>query len=53
MMVHQSDKTATYASVEQMLIAHVVHCLGRTCERLEQSIEVHLLDQDRDKAGST
>lgn len=48
MMVGQSDKTATYASVEQLLIAHVVHTMMPWYERLEQSADVNLLtDQDR------
>jgi HK97 family phage portal protein len=51
LMVHQADKTATYASVEQMLIAHVTHTLQPNVTRLEQSIEVHLFTEADVKAG--
>lgn len=47
-MVGYSDKTATYASSEQMFLAHVVHTLGPWYERVQQSAEVNLLtEQDR------
>jgi HK97 family phage portal protein len=47
-MVGFSDKASTYASAEQMFLAHVVHCLSPWYTRLEQSIDAHLLtDQDR------
>lgn len=49
-MVGSSDKAATYASAEQMFLAHVVHTMSPWYERLEQSIDVHLLDK-RDRAG--
>lgn len=49
-MAGYSDKTATYASVEQMLIAHVVHTLAPWYERIEQSIDCQLLS-DRDIAA--
>jgi HK97 family phage portal protein len=42
-MVGHSDKAATYASAEQMFLAHVVHTLLPWCERLEQSIDNDLL----------
>jgi HK97 family phage portal protein len=42
-MVGQSDKTATYASAEQMFLAHVVHTLMPWYERIEQSADVNLL----------
>lgn len=42
-MVGAADKTATYASAEQMFIAHTVHTLQPWCERLEQSADVRLL----------
>lgn len=45
-MVGQADKAATYASAEQMFIAHVVHCLSPWYERLQQSAEVNLLSED-------
>lgn len=42
-MVGHSDKAATYASSEQMFIAHVVHTLLPWYERIEQSADVNLL----------
>lgn len=50
-MVGYSDKTATYASAEQMFLAHVVHTLAPWYERLEQSIDVNLLSEADRKAG--
>ncbi|MEN2980870.1 phage portal protein [Tistrella bauzanensis] len=48
-MIGYADKTATYASAEQMFIAHDVHCLAPRCEAREQSIDVQLLGvPDRD-----
>lgn len=46
MMVGYSDKTATYASAEQMFIAHVVHTLTPWAVRIEQSMERHLFGLD-------
>lgn len=47
-MVGQSDKAATYASAEQMFLAHVVHTLSPWYARIEQSAEANLLsDEDR------
>ena len=43
LMIGQSDKTATYASVEQLLIAHRMHTLGPWAGRFEQSGECALL----------
>lgn len=42
-MVGYSDKAATYASAEQMFLAHVVHTLSPWYQRLEQSIDANLL----------
>lgn len=42
MMVGASE-TPTYASAEQMFIAHVVHCLTPWAERIEQSASANLL----------
>lgn len=42
-MIGHSDKAATYASAEQMFLAHVVHTLAPWYERLEQSANVALL----------
>lgn len=50
-MVGYADKTATYASVEQMLLAHVVHALMPWYERIQQSAEVNLLSEADRKAG--
>lgn len=48
-MVGYSDKASTYASAEQMFLAHVVHTLAPWYERIEQSICAHLLtDADRE-----
>jgi HK97 family phage portal protein len=49
-MVGHADKTATYASAEQMFIAHVVHTLAPWCQRIEQAIDNDLLDAERDRA---
>jgi len=49
-MIGQADKAATYASAEQMFLAHVIHTLCPWYERIEQSIDVNLLtDADRKK----
>lgn len=42
-MVGHADKTATYASAEQMFLAHVVHTLSPWYARLEQSADASLL----------
>ena len=42
-MVGHADKTATYASAEQMFLAHVVHTLGPWYARIEQSADANLL----------
>lgn len=48
-MVMQSDKAATYASAEQMFLAHVTHTLGPWYERIEQSADVNLIgDEESD-----
>lgn len=45
-MVGHADKTATYASAEQMFLAHVVHTLSPWYQRIEQSADVNLLSED-------
>lgn len=50
-MVGSSDKAATYASAEQMFLAHVVHTLAPWYERLEQSIDENLLTRADEKDG--
>lgn len=48
-MVGYSDKTATYASSEQMFLAHVVHTLSPWYKRIEESADANLLtEEDRD-----
>lgn len=44
-MIGYSDKAATYASAEQMFLAHVVHTLMPWYERIEQSIDCRLLTE--------
>lgn len=44
-MAGYSDKAATYASAEQMFLAHVVHTLAPWYERIEQSIDCQLLTE--------
>lgn len=50
-MLMQADKAATYASAEQMFIAHVVHSLTPHYRRLEQSASVNLLTKEERAAG--
>lgn len=50
-MVGISDKAATYASAEQMFLAHVVHTLAPWYQRLEQSIDAWLLTEKDRAAG--
>jgi HK97 family phage portal protein len=44
-MVGYSDKASTYASSEQMFLAHVVHTLAPWYQRIEQSIDANLLTE--------
>ena len=50
-MVCHSDKASTYASAEQMFLAHVVHTMSPWWQRLEQSIDANLLTEKDRKAG--
>lgn len=50
-MVGHADKTATYASAEQMFLAHVVHTLSPWYQRIEQSADAALLTDDEQDAG--
>lgn len=50
-MVGQADKAATYASAEQMFLAHLVHTLMPWYERLEQSADVALLSDREIEQG--
>lgn len=45
-MVGHSEKAATYASVGQMFLAHLVHTMGPWYMRLEQSFNKHLLSEE-------
>jgi HK97 family phage portal protein len=50
-MIGHADKTATYASAEQMFLAHVVHTLSPWYKRIEQSADTQLLTPAQRKAG--
>lgn len=50
-MIGHADKALTYASAEQMFIAHVVHCLGPLYRRAEQRFEMQLLSKADKAAG--
>lgn len=50
-MVGYSDKAATYASAEQMFLAHVVHTLAPWYKRVEESADANLLTEDDRDAG--
>jgi len=50
-MVGHADKSQTYASSEQQFIAHVVHTLSPWYQRIEQSIDAHLLGKKQVQDG--
>lgn len=50
-MVGFSDKTATYASAEQMFLAHAVHTIRPWHRRFERSMRRNLLTPEEAKAG--
>ncbi len=50
-MIGYSDKTATYASAEQMFIAHVVHTMTPWYSLLEQSADLFLLSEQERASG--
>jgi HK97 family phage portal protein len=50
-MVGAESKNTTYASAEQMFLAHVVHTLSPWYVRLEQSIDANLLTKADREAG--
>ena len=53
-MAMQADKASTYASAEQMFIAHLVHTLMPWYERVEQSADCQLLsDREREQGYYT
>ena len=50
-MVGHSDKTSTYASAEQMFLAHLRNTMGPWLTRIEQSADCNLLTAKERKAG--
>lgn len=50
-MVGEADKTATYASSEQMFLAHVVHTMGPWYVRIEQRLDLQLLTEQERRDG--
>lgn len=50
-MVGHSDKTQTFASAEQLFLAHVVHTMGPWYKRIEESADCNLLSDDDFAAG--
>ena len=50
-MLGYSDKASTYASAEQMFLAHAVHTLSPRWEMYEQSMNVNLLTAKERAAG--
>lgn len=50
-MVGAESKNTTYASAEQMFLAHVVHTLAPWFQRIEQSADKNLLSQKQRDAG--
>jgi HK97 family phage portal protein len=48
MIGFSGDKNATFASAEQMFLAHAVHTLMPWYDRIQQSIDNDLLDGDED-----
>lgn len=51
MVGHTSDKASTYASAEQMFLAHAVHSMGPWYRRIEKSIDKFLLTEKDRKSG--
>jgi HK97 family phage portal protein len=50
-MAGYSDKTATYASAEQMFLAHIQHCLAPRWTDYEQSFDAKLLTEKERDSG--
>lgn len=50
-MIGHADKTATYASAEQMFLAHSMYTSGPWARRLEQSADRRLLTEDERRSG--
>lgn len=51
MIGFSGDKTPTYASAEQLFLAHVVYTMGPWYERLEQAFDMRLLSRRQQDAG--
>lgn len=51
MVGHTSDKASTYASAEQMFLAHAIYSMGPWYRRIEKSIDKFLLTPEERKAG--
>lgn len=47
MVGHSGDKTPTYASAEQLFLAHVIHTLTPWCTRIEQQVRTLLGPDER------
>lgn len=50
-VIGEADKTATYASSEQMFLAHVTHTMQPWYRRIEDRLDVQLLTDDERKQG--
>lgn len=50
-MVGHADKAATYASAEQMFLAHVIHTMMPWYSRIENSADVNLLKDEERRSG--
>jgi len=50
-MIGHADKSSTYASAEQMFLAHAVHTVRPWHRKIENSANVALLSEDEMKAG--
>ena len=50
-MIGEAANTATYASSEQMFLAHVVHTMGPWFARLEQRLDMQLLTAEERSDG--
>ncbi len=48
-MIGHAGQAMTFASAEQVFLAHVVHTLGPWWRRIEESIDANLLDGDEDE----
>ena len=51
LMVGHSDKASTYASAEQMFLAHLRSTMGPWLTRIEQSADVNLLTEQEQESG--